>query len=46
MGIAWVPLTIRGSHYWGSLKIPLILIKELMLKAKGIAVIPVPGVSY
>ncbi len=23
MGIVWVPLTIRGSHYWGSLKIQL-----------------------
>ena len=24
MGIVWVPLTRRGSHYWGSLKIQLI----------------------
>ena len=23
MGMVWVPLTIRGSHYWGSLKFPL-----------------------
>ena len=22
MGIAWVPLTIRESHYWGSLESP------------------------
>ena len=29
MGIVWDPLTIRGSHYWGSLESP--LIKETSL---------------
>ncbi len=33
MGILWVPLTIRGSHYWGSLKIPLIQVGSIFQPA-------------